>query len=298
QTLRFTRFGPGDPTTRRAAGMFVKAWRSPEGEVTLRLERTNAASVNAASWGPGARWALERVPALLGFDDHPPVVERGEPHDETPYAGRVATLSRRCAGLRLARVPWPLDKLLATILEQRVAFEDAAASWRSLLWRWGDSAPGPESLRMLPAPAILLGLGDHDWRRIGVDRQRQGALREALRYAHRVQETVDMDLPSIRRRIGALRGVGPWTVDMTMGFAFGDADAVPVGDYHLPDLVSWALAGEARADDARMLALLEPYAGQRFRILRWLYASGSSAPRRSPRPPLPDWRRRRSPRTT
>jgi hypothetical protein len=35
ETLRFTRFGLGDPTSRRGPGWFVKAWRSPAGAPTL-----------------------------------------------------------------------------------------------------------------------------------------------------------------------------------------------------------------------------------------------------------------------
>ena len=65
--------------------------------------------------------------------------------------------------------------------------------------------------------------------------------------------------------------------------AFGDPDAVSVGDYHLPDVVAWALAGERRADDARMLELLEPYRGQRGRVQRLLEVGRVLPPRRGPR---------------
>jgi 3-methyladenine DNA glycosylase/8-oxoguanine DNA glycosylase len=273
-TLRFTRFGPGDPTARRGPAWFVKAWRSPAGPVTLRLEQGSPGAVTAAAWGAGAEWVLPRVPPLLGLHDSPPPVTMGPP---------LRRLARRFAGMRLARVPWPLDKLVGSILQQRVAFDDAVASWRALLRRHGVAAPGPAGVLSLPEPAALLRVPDHDWRAMGVDRSRQGAVREALRYAHRVHETVSMDLAAVRRRLGALRGVGPWTVEMTMGFGYGDPDAVPPGDYHLPDVVSWMLAGEARGDDARMIALLHPYAGQRFRVIRWLYGAGASAPRRGPR---------------
>jgi 3-methyladenine DNA glycosylase/8-oxoguanine DNA glycosylase len=68
--------------------------------------------------------------------------------------------------------------------------------------------------------------------------------------------------------------------------ALGDADAVSVGDYHLPHLTSWALAGEARGSDERMLELLEPYRGHRGRVLRLLTVSGLVVPRFGPRLPL------------
>ena len=47
-----------------------------------------------------------------------------------------------------------------------------------------------------------------------------------------------------------------------------------VGDYHLPNLVAWALAGEPRGTDERMLELLEPYRGHRGRVQQLLEAGG------------------------
>ena len=56
-----------------------------------------------------------------------------------------------------------------------------------------------------------------------------------------------------------------------------------VGDFHIPNLVAWALAGEPRGTDERMLELLEPYAGQRGRVTRLLELGGAAAPRYGPR---------------
>ncbi|MGH2687137.1 MAG: DNA-3-methyladenine glycosylase 2 family protein, partial [Actinomycetota bacterium] len=50
-----------------------------------------------------------------------------------------------------------------------------------------------------------------------------------------------------------------------------------------PHQVSWALAGEPRGDDARMLELLEPYRGHRGRVVRLIVAAGIGPPRRGPR---------------
>jgi hypothetical protein len=56
-----------------------------------------------------------------------------------------------------------------------------------------------------------------------------------------------------------------------------------VGDFHMPSLVTWALAGEPRGTDDRMLELLEPFAGHRGRVVRLLKTSGIRAPRYGPR---------------
>jgi 3-methyladenine DNA glycosylase/8-oxoguanine DNA glycosylase len=80
----------------------------------------------------------------------------------------------------------------------------------------------------------------------------------------------------------ALRGVGPWTSAETRIRAHGDPDAVSVGDYHLAHEVGFALIGR-RVDDDAMLELLEPWAGQRQRVVRLIGLSGAREPRRGPR---------------
>jgi 3-methyladenine DNA glycosylase/8-oxoguanine DNA glycosylase len=68
-----------------------------------------------------------------------------------------------------------------------------------------------------------------------------------------------------------------------MGPCLGDPDAVAVGDFHLKNMVGFALAGEPRASDERMLELLEPYRGQRGRVVRALQLDGYAAPKFGPR---------------
>ena len=84
-------------------------------------------------------------------------------------------------------------------------------------------------------------------------------------------------------RLRALPGIGAWTAAEVVGVSHGDPDAVPVGDYHHPHMVAFALAGEERATDERMLELLEPYRGHRNRVLRLLLLSGIGPPRKAPR---------------
>jgi len=64
---------------------------------------------------------------------------------------------------------------------------------------------------------------------------------------------------------------------------------VSVGDYHLPSIVGWALAGRI-VDDAGMLELLAPYPGHRYRVTRLVSMAGMGPPRRGPRNPVRDYR--------
>ena len=73
--------------------------------------------------------------------------------------------------------------------------------------------------------------------------------------------------------------------------ALGDPDAVGLGDYNLPNMVCWALAGERRGGDERMLELLAAFSGHRGRVIALLEASGVSAPRFGPRMPTRSFER-------
>ncbi|TMF10093.1 MAG: DNA-3-methyladenine glycosylase 2 family protein, partial [Chloroflexi bacterium] len=86
-----------------------------------------------------------------------------------------------------------------------------------------------------------------------------------------------------RSLLTTLPGIGPWSAAEVSAVAFGDRDVVSIGDYHLPHQVAWALAGEVRGTEARMLELLEPYRGHRARVIRLLTLGGIQAPRFGPR---------------
>jgi 3-methyladenine DNA glycosylase/8-oxoguanine DNA glycosylase len=176
------------------------------------------------------------------------------------------------------------DGLTEYVLQQRVAFRDAARAHRRLVTALGAAAPGPPGLLLPLAPSDWLRLGSIDFRRAGVDGQRARALRAAARAARHVDSAFDLDGGAARSVLAAIPGCGPWTVEITMGFVLGDPDAVPTGDLHLPHEVGRALAGEERGDDARMLELLEPFRGHRFRVLRLLLAAGRVRLGRSSRP--------------
>jgi 3-methyladenine DNA glycosylase/8-oxoguanine DNA glycosylase len=124
---------------------------------------------------------------------------------------------------------------------------------------------------------------------LGIERRRAQVVIEAARRVRRLEEAATMPYPDASRRLQALSGIGPWTAGVVLAEALGDPDAVPVGDYHLPNTVSWLLAGEPRGDDARMLDLLAPFAGQRGRVVRLLKGAGG-APKWGPRGDVRDIR--------
>ena len=106
------------------------------------------------------------------------------------------------------------------------------------------------------------------------------------RRADRFEALVGQSPVAARRALEQVPGVGPWTSSSATLLAFGDPDAVVLGDFHLPHMVTNALTGRRRGSDAEMLELPAPYTGQRARaqgILASLGATSRRAPRLPPR---------------
>jgi 3-methyladenine DNA glycosylase/8-oxoguanine DNA glycosylase len=271
--MRFSRDGSTWRTT-----------RTPDGPATLRL-MADGDGIRAQAWGPGAGWAIEQAPELVGAND--------DPGDFAGSAARhplLRTLLARYHAIRIGRSGRVLEALVPAIIEQKVTGEEARAAFVALVRRYGEPAPGPweaegrsAPMRVVPSPAVLAGLPGYAYHPLGLERRRADAVRFAASRAARVEECAAMPLPDAYARLRALPLVGPWTEAEVGLRAFGDPDTVSVGDFHLGAAVCWALAHEERGTDDRMLELLAPFAGHRARVIRLIESAGIHAPRRGHR---------------
>lgn len=264
--------GRGDRTTRLTSSDAWLAMRTPAGPATLHLALAGS-RLQTRAWGDGADAATAAAGGLVGESD--------EPQRLVAHHRAVRDLQRRHAGLRLPTTRRVFHALLPTILEQKVTGTEAFRSYAALLRAHGEPAPGPGDLLLPPEPAVLAALPYHAFHRFGVERRRADVIRQAASRAAWLEDAASAD--DLSRRLRSLSGIGPWTSAEVLRTAWGDPDAVSVGDYHVPSIVAWALAGEPRGDDERMLELLEPYAGQRGRVQRLLEVARIMPPRYGPR---------------
>ncbi|MGH3715575.1 MAG: DNA-3-methyladenine glycosylase family protein, partial [Micromonosporaceae bacterium] len=256
------------------------ASRTPDGAGTVHLKRVSGSELEATGYGPGGPWLVAGAEALAGLhtevEDFPAVAERH------PV---VARLAAALPGLRLPRSGLVFQELLATVLQQKVTWQEASHSYLGVVRHFAEPAPGPAGLVLPPDPAAVAATPYWAFHRYGVEQRRADTLRRCAAVAARLEETVGMPPADAARRLRAVPGIGPWTVGELGRLAYGDPDAVSVGDFHLPHLVSYTLAGEPRADDARMLELLAPFAGWRGYVVRLIAAGGALPARRAPRRP-------------
>ena len=256
-----------------------RATHTPEGAATVHITLADGV-VDVEAWGAGARWALDHAADLCG--------ERDDASTFHPREPVLADAWRRRPGLRVPRSAAVFEALLPTVLAQKVPTDQAQDSYKTLVFELGEPAPGPVRLWVPPPAEVFARLPYWKLHRFNVERRRADVLITAARSAKRLEQTAEMDLPAAWARLQAFPGVGPWTAAKVAMVALGDADAVPVGDYHLPHMVGYAFEGKARSTDDRMLELLEPYRGHRARVIRLLILSGVQAPRFGPRLSLTD----------
>lgn len=292
--------GSHDPTFRAdSAGAIWRTCLTPAGPGTLRLTAgpgpvpagsgqgagtaQPTTRVHAQAWGEGAGWLLAKVPDLLGSRDNPAGLR--------PVHPRLRELAFRLRGLRIGRTDRVLEALIPAVLEQKVVGLEARRAWRRLVTWYGSPAPGPvpAGMRVVPAAATWQAIPSWDWHRAGVEPVRARTITLAAGLAGRLEAASALPGAEADRLLQSLPGIGPWTAAEVRQRASGDADAVSVGDYHIPGMVGWALEG-APADDERMLELLKPYAGHRYRITRMIELAGQGPPRRGPRMSLRDYR--------
>ncbi|HEX5241330.1 MAG TPA: hypothetical protein VFW20_10065 [Candidatus Limnocylindrales bacterium] len=296
--------GAGDPTLRLGRGVAVRTSWMASGASTLRVRWGAATRLELDAWGPGADEALERATGLLGLDDD----DSGFDPSLHPL---VAELARRRGRPRLGRTGSVIEVLVPAILEQKITGTEAFRSYRRLVRALGIPAPVPdggeaapiggeaaqgpparEPLWMPPRAADLAALRPWTFPGLGIEPRRGALLQRVARDGDRLERlAAAARLPGgggagateLATRLRAYPGIGPWTAAEVTLRALGDPDAVSLADAHLPSLVAWVLAGEARGTDERMLELLAPWTGHRARVIRLLETSGRAAPRFGPR---------------
>lgn len=278
------RRGRGDPCLRTdEAGRVWLAANTAAGPGTLALRRDVDGAVHARAWGPGGELLRAGVPALLGAND-----------DDSGFVAHhdaVASARREQPGLRLGATGRVWDVLVPSVLEQKVTGYEARRSWRELCRRFGTPAPGPapEGLRVPPTPAAIRSIVDWDWHRAGVDLTRRRTLVAAARVAARLERAAELGGAEGRRLLRHVPGIGGWTAAEIAQRAWGDADAVSFGDFHVPAVIGHALLGRP-LDDAGLAEVLAPYAPHRQRAVRYLESAGYWRPRFGPRYPVRDYR--------
>lgn len=271
-TLRFGRFGQWDPTQRLSDGHYVKAFRYQEAICVLDA-RVHDGRLNVEIRGQSAMPSESEVRRFFGLH-RPPLAVSGH--------STLERWSRQRPGIHLGvTLHLGLD-CVKTVFQQLIEWRDAAVIWRKWILRTGEHLTSED----LYCPPTYRGLYQQPLDLLhscGLSRKRALVVREVARLGPRIDQWAGEPSDTLRRRLMTISGIGAWTTEHCLGFSLNLPDIVVTGDYQLPHTVAWSLAGEERGTDRRMFELLEPWRGQRWSVLRMIFASDVRAPRRGPR---------------
>ncbi|HSZ06503.1 MAG TPA: hypothetical protein VK778_15045 [Solirubrobacteraceae bacterium] len=263
--FRLPRWNGGDGLVRRRGAVLERLLHHGELPVVVRVAQPapdrvvlGARAVSRAAAAHG----IQRMRFALGVDEDLRAFLRGFGRD--PLIGRSL---RRRPWLRVWRPPEPFEALVWAICEQLIEYERAAAIERRLvaaLGRRGPSWDGVQGgLRDLPAADVLAGTAPARLQSFDLAGARSLALVRAAREVARGR----VDLHSAEherawRRLRAIPGIGPWTVEMLALHGQGRHDQVPAGDVGLLKLVGRLLSGGdpyARAEEQQVRDFFAPY---------------------------------------
>ena len=189
----------------------------------------------------------------------PPGRSTGSPRCSAPTTTRPASAPtstpwsreahRRRPHVRFGASHRVFETLVPAVIEQKVTGQEAFAGFRRLVHRFGERAPGTGQR----APA--LGAAERHHRPpdpvLGVAQapHRPRPLRTLVRAAT-VADTLDrLTAADADAKLRTLPGIGEWTSAEVRSRAFGDADAVSFGDYHVAKDVGWAVTGTPYDDE-------------------------------------------------
>jgi 3-methyladenine DNA glycosylase/8-oxoguanine DNA glycosylase len=279
-----------DGVLRHRGGVLERLLHHGEEPVVVRVAQPSADRVVFDASAPtdeAAAHGIARMRFALGVDEDLRAFHTRFARD--PLIGESV---RRRPWLRVRRRPEPWEALAWAVCEQLIEFERAAAIERRIVRRLGRSWPEEERgaqrvrrgrsarrpaaaggeeavwpLRDVPTPAALAGVAPALLQSLDLGGARARTLVRVAREVARGR--IDLHAPDHERawrRLRAIPGIGPWTVEMLALHGQGRHDQVPAGDVGLLKLVGRALSGgkggrgsHPRAQEHEVREFFAPY---------------------------------------
>jgi 3-methyladenine DNA glycosylase/8-oxoguanine DNA glycosylase len=257
--------GGMDGVLKHRGGVLERLLHHQGEPVRVRVAQTARDRVlfGALSRSPAAaRYGVERMRFALGVDDD--LGEFARAFGRDPLIGRSV---RERPWLRVMRRPQPFEALAWAICEQLIEYERAAAIQRRIVFGLGPSWAGDgrrRPLRDVPAPAAIAAAAPARLESFDLSGSRSRLLVRVAREIARGR--LDLNDPEHERgwrRLRAIPGIGPWTVEMLALKGQGRHDQLPAGDLGLIKFVGRRLSGgdpRACASEQQVRELFAPYA--------------------------------------
>jgi 3-methyladenine DNA glycosylase/8-oxoguanine DNA glycosylase len=223
---------------------------------------------------------IARMRFATGVDD-----DLREFHDAFRGDEFIGHAVRAFPHLRVRRRTSPWEAFMWAVTEQLIAYEDAVLIQKRLIRALGSRCPAT-GLRDAPSAELIAGQSPARLQSFELTVARAIALRRAAREVAAGRADLHGDVEAGWRRLLAIPGIGPWTVEMLALQGQGRYDQIPAGDLGYIKLVGRLMTGnpKARAEIPEVRAFFERYgrwkglAGEYLRVSSRLPADRAPAP--------------------
>lgn len=227
-------------------------------EMEVEAARVRCRVHSAAPAAPGAMRETHAVALrLLGLTLDPAPFERRL----AEHADLLPLIQGR-RGLRIPQTADAFEGVTWAIVGQQVNLPFAYALRRDLARLCGEDAGF--GLRAHPTPAAVAALDYADLTALRFSRRKAEYLVDMARLCATGELPLDTfshaPATEVERRMGAVRGFGPWSTHYFMMRACGFADCVPVGDTGLSAGLMRFLSLDHRPGADEVRTLMEPFA--------------------------------------
>lgn len=291
----------------RGRPVLVRARRAAGGSVVIRAEALDPRRLaGGEAAGTASREdlavAIERLRFTLWLDD-----DLSELYARFRSDPLIGPAIRRAPWTRPRRHPWPWEALAWAIVEQLIDSGRAARIKRRIVGRWGArvapdatsgasvrsatrgvafrtlaprrasrGAPrGPATPADVPGPEVIAARAPAELAALDLSPGRSLALIAAAREV--AAGRADLLDPGCDRRLLAIRGIGPWTVQCLDLGGRGDPDALPAGDLAYVKLVGRLAGLGRRATTEEVESFFAPYEPYRGLAARFALAGHHGA---------------------
>jgi DNA-3-methyladenine glycosylase II len=163
--------------------------------------------------------------------------------------------------------------LLRSIVGQQLSTKAARSIFERLTERFGGRTPTPRE---------LLDTDPEELRGVGLSRAKVAFLRDLAEHVEDgelvLEELAELPDEEVSSRLTAVKGLGPWTVDMFLIFHLGRPDVLPVGDLGIRRAAQLLHGLDELPAPAELERLAEPWRPHRSLACLYLWRSLDNEP--------------------
>jgi DNA-3-methyladenine glycosylase II len=163
--------------------------------------------------------------------------------------------------------------LVRSIVGQQLSTKAARTIYERLLERFGSRTPTPRE---------LLDADPEELRAAGLSRAKVAYLRDLAEHVEDgeldLEHLAELPAEEVSEQLTAIKGLGPWTVDMFLIFHLGRPDILPVGDLGIRRATQIAYELDELPDAAKLERIAEPWRPWRSLACLYLWRSLDATP--------------------